>query len=319
MTRQERPLGTLSPVQLREYWEHEALHFTPWLADNIDLLGDALGMNLSLEGQEVGVGPFRADILALDVDENAPVLIENQLENTDFPHLGAILTYAAGLDAASIIWVAKNFVEEHRAALDWLNRVTVEGVNFFGVRVELWRIGDSIAAPRFHVVSKPNEWSKRFTSAKKGASVPRAAIFDKYEEFWSGLADYLEAHDYPFSPPKPSARNWVSVKAKLPKGIKVNLSIADSSRSLWIYGLIDAAELPGFFAFVSERNSEMERAVGGSPDLGPRASEGGGDIGWRIDTQSLDHDTHEKEFAWVAETVPKVVSFLIGMWSEYQP
>jgi hypothetical protein len=92
-------------------------------------------------------------------------LIENQLERTDHRHLGQLLTYAAGLNAVTIVWIAERFTEEHRAALDWLNEITGEGTDFFGLEIELWRIGDSPAAPKFNMASKPNDWSRKVTRA----------------------------------------------------------------------------------------------------------------------------------------------------------
>ena len=91
------PLGTLERVPLRDAWPHEAVDFIPWLAqeDNMAVLGDELGMELALEAQEKDVGPFRADILARDVQSDQLVLIENQLDKTDHGHLGQLLTYAA--------------------------------------------------------------------------------------------------------------------------------------------------------------------------------------------------------------------------------
>lgn len=157
-------LGRLVRVDLREAWQDEAAHFTPWLAEpeNLELLGDALGIGLELEATEQSVGPFAADILCKDPMRDQWVLIENQLEQTDHTHLGQIITYAAGLNAVTVIWIASKFVEQHRAALDWLNEITAEGTDFFGVEVELWRIGESSAvAPKFNIVSKPNAWSKQ--------------------------------------------------------------------------------------------------------------------------------------------------------------
>ena len=118
-------LGTLQKVEIREIWEHEATEFTPWLAkqENIDMLGSAIGLDLIVEAEEKDVGPFRADILCKDVATNNLVLIENQLERTDHKHLGQLLTYATGLNAVSIIWIAAEFNEEHRATLDWLNKI----------------------------------------------------------------------------------------------------------------------------------------------------------------------------------------------------
>lgn len=135
-------LGKIKKIDLRTIWASESSDFTPWLAkeENIALLSDAIGMDLEVESQEKNVGPFRADILARDVATNHYVLIENQLEQTNHNHLGQIMTYAAGLDAFSIIWIAKSFTEEHRAALDWLNRITDENINFFGIEVRLFKL-----------------------------------------------------------------------------------------------------------------------------------------------------------------------------------
>lgn len=97
-----------------------------------------LGIELEVEAQEKPVGPFSADILCKDTVNNLWVLIENQLERTDHTHLGQLMTYAAGLDAVTIIWIAEKFTDEHRAAMDWLNEITDESINFFGLEVELW-------------------------------------------------------------------------------------------------------------------------------------------------------------------------------------
>src|SRR6476646_8369797 len=148
-------LGRLERVDLREVWPTEDGDFTPWLArpENIELLGDAIGLDLEVEAQEKEVGPFRADILCKDTATNAWVLIENQLERTDHSHLGQLLTYAAGLRAVTIVWIATRFTDEHRAAIDWLNEVTAEELNFFALEIEAWRIGNSAAAPKFNVIS----------------------------------------------------------------------------------------------------------------------------------------------------------------------
>jgi hypothetical protein len=163
-------LGQLSRVDVREVWEHEATCFTPWLAreENLQLLAETIDMQLILEGRETPVGMFRADLIARDVHTGHLVLIENQLERTDHGHLGQLLAYAAGLKAVSIVWVSSLFTDEHRAALDWLNEITDTSIAFFGLEMELWRIGDSAIAPKFNLVSKPNMFSKLAGQARVG-------------------------------------------------------------------------------------------------------------------------------------------------------
>ena len=154
-------LATIQRVDLRGVWSSEAADFTPWLAENIGKLGEALGMELEVEAQEAPVGGFALDILARDPENNRQVVIENQLGATDHTHLGQLLTYAAGFDANVIVWIARNFRDEHRGALDLLNRRTGEDTEFFGIEVELWRIDDSRPAPNFKLVATPNEWRKQ--------------------------------------------------------------------------------------------------------------------------------------------------------------
>lgn len=152
-------LSRLVRVDLREAWPHEAANFTPWLAEeeNLRLLGDTLGLELQLEAIEKPVESFSADILAKDTISGNMVVIENQLEQTDHNHLGQILTYAAGLNARTVIWIAREFRDPHRAAIDYLNEISSPDHNFFGVQLELYRIENSPYAPRFNIVAKPND------------------------------------------------------------------------------------------------------------------------------------------------------------------
>ena len=165
----DQALGRLTRVDLRDIWTREADDFTPWLAreENLTILSETLGIDLELEAQEKAVGPFRADVLCKDIGTGTWVLIENQLERTDHGHLGQLLTYASGLEAVTIVWIAARFTEEHRSTLDWLNRITDESFRFFALEIELWRIGESPTAPKFNVVSKPNDWSRSVAQAAR--------------------------------------------------------------------------------------------------------------------------------------------------------
>jgi hypothetical protein len=181
----EIKFSRLENLPLRDAWAHEAHKFTPWLADNIDHLGDAIGIRLELSGQEVPVGSFAADILARRSEDDAVVLIENQLEQTDHTHLGQIMTYLAGLDARVVIWVAPLFQEPHLAAIRWLNEHTAEGFSFFAVRLRVVRIEDSPYAPVFEVVESPNGWTqaiRKSVSGRRELKSPRYAYWSKLHE-----------------------------------------------------------------------------------------------------------------------------------------
>ncbi|MDP4291002.1 MAG: DUF4268 domain-containing protein [Bacteroidota bacterium] len=201
-------IGKLEKVDIRQLWNGEASDFTPWLAkdENIELLSDVIGVDLEVVQQEKNVGPFRADILCKSTVDDHNVLIENQLEKTDHTHLGQILTYAAGLDAVTIIWIAKNFTEEHRAAIDWLNKITDEKFNFFGIEIEVYQIGDSLPAPFFQVVSKPNDWAKsiKATNQNQGLTDTKALNL----EYWQAMKQYFAESGAKLKPQKPSPQNW---------------------------------------------------------------------------------------------------------------
>lgn len=207
-------LGRLERVELRDIWISESSHFTPWLArpDNLSVLSEALGIDLELEAQEKAVGPFRADLLCKDIGTGAWVLVENQLERTDHTHLGQLLTYASGLDAVTIVWIAARFTEEHRSTLDWLNKITDDSFRFFGLEVELWRIGQSPAAPKFNIISKPNDWSRSVAHAAR--AIDDAEMSDTrllQLEYWTELDKALGAVGGPVtSGRKAQAQSWMA-------------------------------------------------------------------------------------------------------------
>ena len=222
-------LGELKSVPLREVWEKEDQHFTPWLAENIGILGDAIGMTLEVEAQEKMVGTFRADILCQDEDNGEKVLVENQVEKSNHKHLGQIITYAAGLRAKTIVWIAREFADEHRAALDWLNANTGDGLRFFALEVQLWRIGTSQPAPKFNVVVRPNDWSKNVRASEGGEL---SDVRSRYFRYWSAFVD---AHGEQISLGKRAARaqsyhNFTVGRS----GVKISTSIKSDGKLLQV-------------------------------------------------------------------------------------
>ncbi len=174
--------GRLHPVSASspEGWSHEAHDFTPWLAENLELLGEELELSLQLKAREHAVGRYSLDLLLEDA-QGRTVIVENQFGPTDHDHLGKLLTYCAGTEADVVVWISETLTEEHVAALEWLNESTVAGVGFFGVELELVKIDDSKPAPHFRVLVKPNEWVKRVRPE------PEGPVEWSWEAFGEGL------------------------------------------------------------------------------------------------------------------------------------
>ncbi|MBE7324500.1 DUF4268 domain-containing protein [Nocardioides sp. Y6] len=176
-------LGRLATVTPQEVWPHEAHDFTPWLLANVDVLSDLLGMDLELTAAEHPVGNFRLDLIGHDTTTGERVIVENQLATSDHTHLGQIITYAAGTDPTTIVWITTGFRPEHRAAIDWLNERTDENTRVFGVVIHVVRIGESPVAPNFELVAQPNDWEKTVRQVAAGsAAVSEQAVF--YTAFW---------------------------------------------------------------------------------------------------------------------------------------
>lgn len=203
------PLSEIEQVRLRDIWPNEAHDFTTWLAasNNLSKLGSACGIELELDETESAVGTFSVDILARELDTERPVVIENQLEDTNHDHLGKLITYAAGKDAGIIIWVVKRARGPHRKAIEWLNNHTDEGCAFFLVEVEAWRIDQSNPAVVFKVVESPNDWA-RDEKNKTGLSKTDRATFEYWQTYYE-----LASSDVNGDPdellPEASKNRWV--------------------------------------------------------------------------------------------------------------
>ena len=189
-------LSSIENVNPRTIWPNEASDFTPWLAQHIDLLGAALGLDLEIEQSEAAVGAFSLDLLGKESGSDRVVIVENQLDRTDHGHLGQLLAYAAGLDAKIVVWISPDVRNEHRDAVHWLNEQTTDAVAFFAVELEVWRIGDSLPAPRFNVVARPSGFQREIVRGTTAAPSERGIA---YQKFFRGLVERLHAEQRGFT------------------------------------------------------------------------------------------------------------------------
>lgn len=285
-------------MPLRQAWASEASDFTPWLAqsDNLRLLGEAVEMELELVAQEQNVGPFRADILCREVRSDALVLIENQLERTDHGHLGQLLTYAAGLNAVSIIWIAERFAEQHRAALDWLNQKTPEGIALFGLEVEAWRIGASPMAPKFNVVCRPNEWTRAVAATVENTELHQFCL-----DFWSGVISEIAPSGILLPTQKPVRKQDIRFAVGWDNfWLKAYFSRVDKKQGVWL--ACKGPNADDDYEALKKRQEEIDKALGEPLTWTDGASPGF----WMTDQDANDRSDWPRQHKRIAEKVIKL-------------
>ena len=251
-------LGILEKINdLRTIWKNEEYDFTPWLAkeNNIKLLSEELGIPIKVVKIEAPVGKYSLDILAVNEDTNENIIIENQLEITNHDHLGKILVYGAGYDAKTIIWIVKDYNEEHKQAIDWMNEHSDDNVNLFLVKIELFKIGESAIAPHFEIVCQPNDWTKTIRT-QTDSEITGMRLTDL--RFWQGFNDYCLEYKTTFSLRKAQPHHWYSF-AIGSSDCHISLTVIKSGEiacSLWINDNKD------FYNKLVSNKDDIEREIG---------------------------------------------------------
>lgn len=220
--------GSLESIPLRKAWPNEARDFTPWLAENLELLTEAIGLQLELTDVEVSVEEFSADILAHNPREDTAVLIENQLESSDHTHLGQILTYLAGLQAKTVIWIAQDFSEAHLSAVRWLNDHTDTQYAFFAIQVRAVRIGDSPVAPVLEIREQPSSWDRQLRQLSQDSE---SELSQFRREFWEYYAKRYP-NDFSWRPGYRGSNVWHRVDSA---DLRISQYLAPSAQEVGVY------------------------------------------------------------------------------------
>ena len=204
-------IGKLKEIDIRKVWQHEQYDFSKWLSseNNIKELGDVLNLSLTDVETEKFVGNYRCDILCKDEITGKIVLIENQLEPSNHDHLGKIITYASGLDAAVVVWIVQNAREEHASAIEWLNKHTDKEVSFFLIEIHAYTIGNSEPAPLFKIIEQPNDFNKNIKTLSQKGEMNESQ--SRRLEFWTQFNEILEERGKTFNKRKATTDHWYSV------------------------------------------------------------------------------------------------------------
>ena len=299
-------LGRIQRLRPREIWADEARDFTPWLAENIGLLGDALGMKLECRKREAAVGIYSLDILAHDTERDRSVAIENQLGITDHSHLGQVLTYAGGYDASVIVWVAGEFRDEHRRAFDLLNRRTGDDTEFYGVEVEPLKIDDSRVGVNFKLVAIPSEW-RNIKQRSKGSGIRHD---ERYKQFYERLVCRLQNEILGFtdlSTEDVDTKHFCSL-APAGKNARYSASFRALGHRPWVQLIIrsgDRAWDKNVFNQLRQHRDEIESELGESLEWRAEHSKQSGIMVSRDGSIDDDDETLEEIREWMVERLLK--------------
>lgn len=288
-------LGKLERVPLREVWAHEERNFTPWLAENLHLLSEVVDMDLELiEIESILRAAGRVDILAKDKENDAIVIIENQLEGSDDDHFARLIGYAASRESRVLIWVASGFSKWHRRMLDWLNEE--KGIEAYGVQLSVWRIGESVA-PDWRCVAQPVSTVRRIGDVSASTSTA-------YANFYRPVVEQLRRADLPPVSKGGWRGRWRSFQTGYPRLVYA-LGLQYEGEAWAFFDAYGVETQPAFHSLVGYR-AQIDRELG---DATIEWHEGERESWITVKTKASLDDTEEQHEAtreWMASNLLKL-------------
>lgn len=298
-------LGQLEEVDIRDLWNHEQYDFSEWLAqrENLELLNKAIGVTLNEVEKEVYVGGYRCDLVGNDEMTGEKIIIENQLEASNHDHLGKIITYASGLGANVVVWIVREAREEHRSAIEWLNNNTATSINFFLIEIHAYKIGDSLCAPKFEIVEKPNGFIKN-AKTQSGTGEYNKSQSERLE-FWTRFNEVLVERGKPFNVRKASTDHWYDIAIGV-SGVFVELTLVNKESYIGVeLHITDDKEL---YDQIETSKDEIEKKIGFSLDWQRLDDKKASRILYRI--PGLDFDNHSNYDSLMNDMIDKAVMFI---------
>ena len=306
-------LGKIKELDLRSIFKDEARDLTPWLAreENLTRLSDEIGVEIKLVQVEANVGRFNVDILAEEEATGKKIVIENQLETTDHDHLGKIVTYASGHDASIVIWIFRDIREEHRQAIEWLNENTVETIDFFAIKLQLWQIDDSKPAPKFEIIASPNEWLKTLRSKAAG---PMTETKLQQLEFWTRFKNWVASRDIKTKLRNPRPQHWYDLSmGSSDAHVTLTVNTRDSRLSCEIYINRDKS----LFSFLQEKKNFIEKALNSKLEWVDAAKASRIKM-TRADFDLAQQDRYEEYFKWLHDMTLRFKEVFTPLLQEFK-
>ncbi|CAI8160460.1 MAG: Uncharacterised protein [Prochlorococcus marinus str. MIT 9215] len=247
-------IGKLQRVHLREVWKHEAYDFTQWLQENIDILNESLDLELVSAEREQAAGSFSIDIVAESSDGDTYV-IENQLEKSNHDHLGKVITYLTSMKARGAIWIVSEPRQEHVNAMAWLNESS--SADFYLVKVEAVRIGDSPAAPLLTLIVGPSAEAKEAGRVKQ----EMAERYGIRKQWWTQLVQLPEATLHAHI--TPGTASWIGVSSGI-RGLGYNYCLTKTASGAELYidrGKDSEEENQTIFDQIEQSKTKIEQTI----------------------------------------------------------
>ena len=253
----ETGIGRIQRMALRDVWSHEAHDFTTWLEENTDVLADATGIQLGGAEREKSAGAFSVDLIAEDEDGRA-VVIENQLGRSDHDHLGKLLTYLVAMQARRAVWIVADPRPEHVGAIAWLNESS--SADFFLLKIEAIRIGNSEPAPLLTLIVGPSEETREVGRTKKEWAERERLRY----RFFEGLLGRAKSRTQLHANISPSKHNWVSAGSGI-SGVAFNYVVLQRDARVELYiDTRDGDENRRVFGTLADKKDGIESTFGGA-------------------------------------------------------